>query len=137
MEFDMDLALRQSQENPVYYIQYAHARAASILRTALEQGLSSDSAVIQLLASDEEMALVKKMLELPEIVDSIASTLEPHHIAHYTLELATAFHWFYDRCRVITEDQELSKARISLVMAAKAVLGRCLRLMGMAAPDQM
>lgn len=137
MEFDMDLALRQSQENPVYYIQYAHARAASILRTALEQGLSSESAVIQLLASDEEMDLVKKMLELPEIVDSIASTLEPHHMAHYTLELATAFHWFYDRCRVITEDQELSKARISLVMAAKAVLGRCLRLMGMTAPDQM
>jgi len=137
MEFDMDLAVSRSQENPVYYIQYAYARAASILRTASEQGLPSESAAVQLLSSNEEMDLVKKMLALPEIVDSISSTLEPHHLPYYTLELATAFHWFYDRCRVITEDQELSKARICLVTAARTVLGRCLRLMGMTAPDRM
>ena len=137
MEFDMDLATRQSQENPVYYIQYAHARIAGILRQAEEQGISSEDAQIQLLTSPEELDLIRSMLTLPELVDSMARAQEPHHLPHYALQLATAFHWFYDRCRVITDDPALTRARLKLVEAARVVLARCLAIMDMEAPERM
>jgi arginyl-tRNA synthetase len=137
MEFDLDLAKAQSRENPVYYVQYAHARIAGILRNAREQGIDFSSGVLQLLQTSEEMDLIRKLLQLPELVESMARSLEPHHLPHYALELATAFHWFYDRCRVITEDEPLTHARLKLVEATRIVLARCLALMGMEAPERM
>ena len=137
MEFDLELATRQSQENPVYYIQYAHARIWSILRNAAEAGRTFQDGDVRLLTAPEELDLIRRLLSLPELVESMAQRLEPHHLPHYALELATAFHWFYERCRVISEDPALTAARLKLTDAARLVLARCLELMGMAAPERM
>ena len=140
MEFDLELAKKQSADNPVYYVQYAHARIASILRLAQERGIDWDDGDVSLLAHDAELGLVRKMAMLPEVVDAIARTLEPHHLPHYAMELATAFHWFYDHCRVVSSDpadQALTRARLKLCLASKTVLGRALSLMGMTAPEAM
>ncbi|MBI2165131.1 MAG: arginine--tRNA ligase [Chloroflexi bacterium] len=140
MEFDLDLAKRESQENPVYYIQYAHARIAGILRNAREKGLQSEEGDVSLLNTGEEMDLIRKLVLLPELVETVSATLEPHHLAYYALEVATAFHWFYDHCRVIGEDpadQDLVRARLKLVEACRIVLARTLHLMGMTAPQRM
>jgi arginyl-tRNA synthetase len=137
MEFDLDLAVKQSQENPVYYLQYAHARIAGILRNAGEKGITFTDGDVGLLTAPEEQALIRRLLEMPELVRLMAERLEPHHLPHYALELATAFHWFYDRCRVISDDAALTKARLKLVDAARVGLAQCLKLMGMAAPERM
>jgi len=139
MDFDMELAKKQSADNPVYYVQYAHARIASILRTAAEKGIdtSGDSGDASLLTAEAEQLLIKKMLQLPEIVEISASTLEPHHFTYYAQELATVFHSFYKQCRVISEDPALTRSRLKLVRAARLVLGRILHLMGMNAPERM
>ena len=140
MEFDLDLAKEQSSENPVYYVQYAHARIASILRLAKERGIDYSDGDLSLLTHDAEAALVRKMLMLPELVETMARALEPHHLPHYSMELATAFHWFYQKCRVVSSapgDEAITKARLKLVEAAKTVLARCLDLMSMDAPEQM
>ena len=140
MDFDLELAKRESADNPVYYVQYAHARIASILKNAREQRIDWSSGDVSLLRDDAELALIRKMVLLPELVDAISRTLEPHHLPHYALELATAFHWFYQQCRVISshpEDAAITRARLKLVEAAQVVLARTLNLMGMAAPEQM
>ena len=137
MEFDLDLAKRQSAENPVFYVQYAHARAAGILTTAAERGVAHEDGDVALLREPAELALVRRMLLLPELVESVAESYEPHHLPHYALDLATAFHDFYEKCRVIGDDAALSKARLRLSAAAKVVLGRTLDLMGMSAPERM
>jgi arginyl-tRNA synthetase len=138
MEFDLDLAKRQSNENPVYYIQYAHARIAGILTQAAERGLTAEQGDVDLLRHPAELALVRKMLLLPELVESIAESYEPHHLPHYALELATAFHDFYEKCRVINEeDSAMTQARLRLCAAAKVALARSLELMGMTAPERM
>jgi arginyl-tRNA synthetase len=138
MEFDLDLAKRQSNENPVYYIQYAHARIAGILSQAAERGLDYADADLGLLRHPAELALIRKMLLLPELVESIAENNEPHHLPHYALELATAFHDFYEKCRVLNDEEPaMTKARLQLSAAAKVVLARSLDLMGMTAPERM
>ena len=137
MEFDLELATKESQENPVYYVQYAHVRIAGILRNAQERGISHDGGDVQLLTTPEELDLIRHLLLLPELVETMARRLEPHHLPHYALELATAFHWFYDRCRVIGDDPALTAARLRLVAASRLVLARCLGLMGMSAPETM
>ena len=140
MEFDVELARKQSDENPVYYVQYAHARIAGILRTAAERGIDHADADLSLLQHEAELALVRKMLVLPELVQTMSERLEPHHLPHYAVELATAFHTFYERCRVVSnlpEELELSRARLRLVEAARTVLARCLALMLMSAPERM
>ena len=140
MEFDMDLATKSSSENPVYYIQYAHARTSNILRTADKQNLDYSTYNLTLLNSESEISLVKKILMLPELIDAMAKYQQPHHLPHYTLELANIFHRFYEKCRVIstdTKEKDLTKARLQLVNATKITLKRCLELMGMSAPDQM
>ncbi|MCS7206725.1 MAG: arginine--tRNA ligase [Dehalococcoidia bacterium] len=137
MEFDLDLAQQQSQENPVYYIQYAHARMAGILRLARERGVDSAGGDVTLLREPAELNLVRRLILLPEVVETVARSLEPHHLPHYALEVATAFHWFYDHHRVLTEDMALSKARLKLVEATRSVLAHTLRLMGMSAPERM
>jgi len=136
MDFDLELAKKQSADNPVYYVQYAHARIASILRLAKDRGVSGDGDV-SLLTTEPELTLIRKMLLLPETVEVVAQTLEPHHLAYYAQELATVFHSFYMKCRVVSEDEKLSRARLKLVKAAKVVLAKTLHLMGMTAPDEM
>ena len=140
MEFDMELAKRESPDNPVYYVQYAHARIAGIIRQAQERSLSWDDGDVSLLRHEAELALVRKIVQLPELIDSIATTLAPHALPHYATELATAFHLFYDNCRVLSQDDAdlpLSKARLKLAEASKLVLARCLGLMGMTTPESM
>jgi arginyl-tRNA synthetase len=137
MDFDMELAKKQSADNPVYYVQYAHARIASILKLAKERGAESEEGDVSLLTTAPELTLIRKMLLLPGIIETIALTLEPHHLTYYAQDLATAFHAFYKDCRVVTDDKALTAARLKLVKAAKIVLGRTLKLMGMSAPEQM
>jgi arginyl-tRNA synthetase len=140
MEFDLELATKQSADNPVYYVQYAHARIAGILRLARERGIRWEDGDVSLLTHEAELALVRKMAMLPELVDTMARTLEPHHLPHYAMEMATAFHWFYDHCRVVSSepaDGALTKARLKLCLASKTALGRTLSLMGMSAPESM
>jgi arginyl-tRNA synthetase len=138
MEFDLELAKRQSAENPVFYVQYAHARIAGILANASERKISFDGADVSLLTHPAELELVRRMLQLPELVHLMAVHHEPHHLPHYAQELATSFHQFYTECRVIDDEQpELTKARLHLCLAAKTTLARALTLMGMSTPERM
>ncbi len=142
MEFDLDLAKRQSNDNPVYYVQYAHARIAGILRTAQEKGVGPEGGDVQLLRHPAELALIRKMLTLPELIETVARTLEPHHLPHYAGDLATAFHAFYTECQVVSSErtpvpESLSRARLRLTDAARITLASVLHLMGMDAPERM
>lgn len=138
LDFDIDLAKAQKNENPVYYVQYAHARLENILRTGAERGLTPDGADVRLLTHPVEMALIRKMLQLPEVLELVARTLEPHHLPYYATELATIINGdFYRDVRVVTEDEPLSRARLRLVAAARIALARTLHLMGMSAPESM
>ncbi len=137
MDFDLDLAKKQSSENPVYYVQYAHARIAGILIQAADKISDYADGDVSLLTHEAELALIRKMLRLPELVESIARSLEPHQLPYYAVDLATAFHDFYEKCRVLTDDEALSKARLKLVSAVKITLARTLDLMGMSAPERM
>jgi arginyl-tRNA synthetase len=137
MDFDLELARKQSADNPVYYVQYAHARIASILKLAQEQGADYSQGDVSLLTSEPELRLIRKMALLPEIVETVAVCLEPHHLPYYAQDLATVFHSFYKQCRVVSKDQKLTAARLKLVKAAQTVLARTLHLMGMTAPESM
>jgi len=137
MDFDLELAVKQTADNPVYYVQYAHARICSIMRLAQEQGIDYTDGDVSLLTHESEQALIKQMVLLPEIIDTIARTLEPHHLTYYAQDLATAFHSFYKLCRVVSADQNITHARLKLVKAAQIVLARTLHLMGMSAPETM
>ena len=137
MDFDLELAKKESVDNPVYYVQYAHARIASILRLAQEKGIDYEDGDVSLLTTEPELTLIRKMLLLPEIVEIVARTLEPHHLTYYAQDLATVFHSFYKQCRVVSDAEVLTKARLRLVRAAQLVLARTLHLMGMTAPERM
>jgi arginyl-tRNA synthetase len=140
MEFDLELAKKESSENPVYYIQYGHARIASILSLARERGLDWRQGDVALLTDTNELHLIRTMIRLPDLVEQMARHLEPHHLPHFAMELATAFHWFYENCRVVSanaEDGEITLARLKLVEAAQIVLRRTLDLMGMSVPERM
>ena len=141
VDFDLDLAVEQSDRNPVYYVQYAHARIASILRSAQEMGWDlSGQPDLTLLQHPSELDLIRKMLELPEIIERAADKLSPHFLPFYAQELAGALHTFYRDCRVISSepsDADLTQARLRLVQSAKLVLARVLHLMGMSAPERM
>jgi len=140
MEFDLELAKKESSENPVYYVQYAHARNASILALARERNIDWIKGDVSLLTDPSELALIRAMLQLPELVAQMAETLEPHHLPHYAMDLANAFHTFYENCRVVSsneEDNAMTAARLKLVESAQIVFRRSLDLMGMGAPDRM
>ena len=140
LEFDLDLAKQQSSENPVYYVQYGHARICSILSLAEERNIDFSSGDVSILRDPTELSLINKMLELPDVIETSVGNLEAHHLPHYSMELATAFHTFYQNCRVVSSEKSdlpISKARLLLVDAARLVLGRCLKLMNMTAPDKM
>ena len=140
MDFDLELAKQESSENPVYYVQYAHARIASILGLARERNLDWAGGDVSLLNDPNELNLIRTMIRLPELVEQMAVDLEPHHLPHYAMELATAFHYFYENCRVVSanaEDSEITLARLKLVEAAQIVFQRALELMGMSAPERI
>jgi arginyl-tRNA synthetase len=137
MDFDIELAKKQSADNPVYYVQYAHARIASILRLAKQRDIDYSQGDVSLLTTEPELTLIRRLILLPEIVERVAISLEPHHLPYYALDLATVFHSFYKQCRVVSEDQVLTKARLKLVKASQIVLAKVLRLMGMSAPEKM
>jgi len=137
MDFDMELAKRQSADNPVYYVQYAHARIASIIRLAEHREIDYSQGDVSLLTTEPELTLIRRLLLLPEIVERVALTLEPHHLPYYAQDLATVFHSFYKQCRVVSKDEALTKARLKLVRATQIALAKILRLMGMTAPEKM
>ena len=137
MDFDIELAKKQSADNPVYYIQYAHARIASILRLAEQRGIDYSRGDVSLLSSEPELSLIRRLILLPETIDKVATTLQPHHLPYYAQELATMFHSFYKQCRVVSGDEALTKARLKLVRATQIVLARVLQLMGMTVPESM
>jgi len=137
MDFDMELAKRQSADNPVYYVQYAHARIASILQLANEREIDCSQGDVSLLTTEPELTLIRRLILLPEMVEQVAVTLEPHHLPYYAQDLATVFHSFYKQCRVVSEDEALTKARLKLVKATQIALAKVLHLMGMSAPEKM
>jgi arginyl-tRNA synthetase len=138
MDIDIELARRQSSENPVYYVQYAHARIASILRRAAEAGLERAPDVRGLLAGPEEGRLARVIVRYPEVVEDAAAAQETHAITTYATELATAFHAFYRDARVVDPaDPERSAKRMALVEAARITLANALGLLGIAAPEAM
>ncbi len=169
MDFDLNLAVQQNDQNPAFYVQYAHARMASILRTAAERGFGAAETGTQmnidvadasfnqanqdhlrpaagamgdldLLRHPAELTLLRKMAELPEVIEKAATQLAPHHLAFYAQDLAGTFHAFYRDCRVLSAEpaeRELSYARLRLVAATKAVFARVLDLLGVSAPESM
>ena len=137
MDFDLELAKRQAPENPVYYVQYAHARISGILRLARERGIDYQEGDVSHLQEEAELGLISKLVLLPEILELAALNLEPHHLPHYAQELAVAFHNFYEKCRVVSSDEALTLARLKLVEATRLVLTKLLKLMGITAPERM
>ncbi|MCL2816985.1 MAG: arginine--tRNA ligase [Clostridiales bacterium] len=141
MDFDMDLARKQSADNPVFYVQYAHARICSILTAAEKEGFSlpaEEDADFGLLRHESELALIRKLADFPDEIVYAAKNREPHRIAVYLLELATAFHNFYTNCRVLDgDDKALSAARLLLVKSVAGVLATGLGAMGVSAPKKM
>ena len=140
LDFDIELAKQKSADNPVYYIQYGHARICSIIKNAKEQRIDFSNGNVDLLDHPSELDLIKKILNMPEVIHLISLRLEPHHLAHYALELASAFHLYYQNCKVIsldTSELELTKARLKLCEASRIAINRCLTLMGMSTPEEM
>ncbi|MHC1697945.1 MAG: arginine--tRNA ligase [Geobacteraceae bacterium] len=140
LDFDLELAKRQSTENPVYYVQYAHARICSIFETVTERGLVPDDFAkipLEKLESSEEMSLIKLLGQFPEVVEGSALNFEPHRITYYLQELAGRFHSFYNKHRVIGEDPELSAARLLLLKCTAQTLKNGLTLLGVSSPERM
>jgi arginyl-tRNA synthetase len=136
LDFDLDLAKRQNDENPAYYVQYAHARICSILRYAAERGLVP-VAQPTLDSDPGEIALARRLTQFPEVVRGAAFAREPHRLPQYLIETASEFHRFYHHCRVVSEDLERSRRRLQLVDAARVVVANGLALMGVTAPERM
>jgi arginyl-tRNA synthetase len=138
IDFDIELAKKQSAENPVYYVQYAHARIASILRKAVDTGLAPAAGVEGLLGGGPEAALARAIVRFPEVVEDAARTEETHGVTAYATELATQFHAFYRDARVVDADEPVRSAgRLALVSAARITLANALGLLGISAPESM
>lgn len=138
MDFDLDLAVSQSNENPVYYAQYAHARICSIIRSADEQGFKASFDNLNLLTAEKEEDVLKKVGAFPQVVAEAAKHRTPHRVANYIQELAAAFHSFYNAEKVLNpENKELTEARLALINAVRVTLANALRLIGVAAPEKM
>jgi arginyl-tRNA synthetase len=138
IDFDIELAKKQSAENPVYYVQYAHARIASILRKAEDAGLAGAASVEGLLAGAPESILAREIVRFPDVVADAAAAQEAHSVTAYATELATAFHAFYRDARVVDAGApELSARRLALVRAAQLTLADALGLLGISAPESM
>ena len=140
LDFDLELAKRQSNENPVYYVQYAHARICSIIRMAAERGIgmpADGQAALDLLKLPEEVELIKTITRFPEVVEGAARTLEPHRLTFYLNDLASLFHSYYNKNKVISEDGALTAARLFLVRSVLTVLKNALKMLGVSAPEKM
>ena len=138
LDFDLDLAKSQSNENPVYYIQYAHARICSIFRQAAETGLTAGAAPqLSLLTDETEIALIKKIEEYPEEIERAAADYAPQRIARYVYDLAGAFHSFYSKCRIMGVEAPLAEARLALVGKTREVIRHALGILGVSAPEKM
>jgi arginyl-tRNA synthetase len=137
LNFDLELAKKHSDENPVFYLQYAHARISSILRMTKDENLIPSLENLDLLTTDIEQDLLKKLFEFPEVVLISAENYEPHKIANYLEELAATFHKFYTECRIIGSEKNLAEARISLAIATQIVLRNGLSILGVSAPNKM
>jgi len=140
LDFDLELAKKQAQDNPVYYVQYAHARISSILREAQDRGVGlPDVSAVNLdrLEHPDELALIRKLAELPDEIRDAAERYEPHRMTRYAREVASVFHSFYTNCRVLGDDAELTAARLTLVQAAQTVLRIVLDTIGVSAPEKM
>ena len=140
LDFDLEVAKKRTNENPVYYVQYVHARISSIIRKGEERGVCSiswDDDAIATLKESEEVSLMKIMARYPEVVRTSAALMEPHRIAFYLMSLSTAFHAYYNKHRVLTEDALTTQGRLCLIMAVKKVIRNGLTLLGVSAPEQM
>jgi len=141
MDFDLDLAKSQSSDNPVYYVQYAHARVCSVLRQAAEKGIpveiSEGDRNLERLTEAHEQALLKTLARFPEVVENSALNEEPHQLTHYVRDLANDFHTYYNAHQFLVEDEALRDARIKLILAVRQVLRNGLNLLGVSAPEKM
>jgi arginyl-tRNA synthetase len=140
LDFDLELAKKKTNDNPVFYVQYVHARISSILRKGRERGMREfgwDKTAAEMLQEPEELQLIKTMGRYPEVVEDSAKYMEPHRITFYLMELASCFHAYYNKHRVLTDDPTLSKARLCLVLAVQKVIRNGLSLLGVSAPDKM
>jgi arginyl-tRNA synthetase len=141
LDFDLDLAKSQSADNPVYYVQYAHARVCSVLRQAAERGMevepSPGESNLELLQAEHEQALLKSLSRYPEVVEQAALAEEPHQLVHYLRELANDFHTYYNAHQFLVEEPALRDARIKLILAVRQVLRNGLQLLGVSAPESM
>jgi arginyl-tRNA synthetase len=140
LDFDLELAKKQSNENPVYYVQYAHARICSILRMAEERGYRASfdhEAALHLLNLPEEINLIKAVTRFPEVMEGAVQTLEPHRLTFYLNDLAALLHSYYNKNKVLSEDQALSEARLYLVASVQIVLQNVLKLLGVSTPERM
>lgn len=140
LEFDLDLATKESQENPVYYVQYGHARMCSIIDQAPEKGVQQipfSEVNSELLKEPEELQLLKTMSTFPAMLEGAALDLAPHKVIFYLLELASQFHSYYNKHKVITDDVALSQARLCLIIALRQVFRNCLAIVGLTAPEKM
>ncbi len=143
IEFDLDLAIQQTNDNPVYYVQYSHARISSLRKKAIDSGLLTDfdtwqSTPLALLQHPSELALIRKLLELEEQIDLATDKLSPHNLTYYAIELARSFNAFYRDCHIVDEAApELSHARLALCWATRLVLAKTLSLIGVSAPESM
>ena len=138
LNFDLTLAKTQSDENPVYYVQYVHARICSIISFGEENNISYDEkADLGLLITEEELDLIKHLVEYPKIIQSSALNFEPHRLVHFLIETATYFHKFYTECRVISDKLALSQARMTLCEATRIILANGSHMLGINAPEKM
>ncbi len=139
LTFDLKLAVEQSNENPVYYVQYGHARIASVLKNAGESDIAAAEAgdALSALQHPAEMALAARLAELPRVVSGVAENLAPHRLAKYARDVASEFHQFYTACKILTDDRDTRLGRLSLCIATKTVLAEVLDLIGVSAPESM
>ena len=138
LDFDLTLATEKSSDNPVYYVQYAHARICSILRQIADENIAIDEkAPLASLTAEVEINLIKKLGEYPELIAAAAKERAPHRVAHYVYELASLFHSFYNQCRILGVEPEVQQARLLLVIAVSHVLKHALNILGISAPERM
>jgi arginyl-tRNA synthetase len=140
IDFDIDVVKQQTMENPVYYVQYGHARIASILRHAEERGVGVRpiaQADLSVLSAESELDLLRAVAEMPDQVAQAAELRAPHRLTYYSQSLAAQFHRFYTECRVVTDDEALTQARLWLCRAAKQTIANVLGLLGVSAPESM
>ncbi len=139
LDFDLTLARKESDDNPVYYVQYAHARISSVIAFANDEGVRfpDDTSCVELLREPEEIDLMRKLVIFPQLIEGAALSREPHRLTFYARQLAASFHHFYHICRIVSKDRRLSEARLLLSEATRIVLAESLRILGVTAPEKM